>query len=179
MSSSSQRFHALCNPEKVSARTIMYYAVKTGRLVKKESCEVCGDHTQGVEGHHTDYSKPLDVLWLCPVCHRQADKERQAQEQNEGFATRMELRVPWDLVHQIDAARGLVSRSAWIRQVIEEKLKIFDAEEPMREAQILSAAASLGQKGGSAQSERKSQAARENGKKGGRPRKVKPPDEDK
>ena len=39
---------------------------------------------------------------------------------------------------------------------------------------ISSAAATLGRKGGSVKSEKKTAAARENGKKGGRPRKEKP-----
>jgi hypothetical protein len=39
---------------------------------------------------------------------------------------------------------------------------------------ISKAAAALGKKGGSVKSERKAAAVRENGKKGGRPRKTKP-----
>ncbi len=42
------------------------HAVKTGRL-KRLPCEVCGK--EPAEGHHDDYSKPLDVRWLCKPHH--------------------------------------------------------------------------------------------------------------
>jgi hypothetical protein len=42
-------------------------AVRDGRL-KREPCETCGSTTR-VNGHHHDYSKPLEVRWLCPPCH--------------------------------------------------------------------------------------------------------------
>lgn len=44
-------------------------AVKLG-IVQKMPCSICGD--QNSHGHHTDYSKPLLVVWLCPEHHRQA-----------------------------------------------------------------------------------------------------------
>ncbi len=41
-------------------------ALKNGLLVKK-SCEICGD--ENTQGHHPDYSKPLEVKWLCSKHH--------------------------------------------------------------------------------------------------------------
>ncbi len=54
-------------PEKNLARQRLGYAVRTGKVVKKP-CELCGDPK--VQAHHTDYSKPLNVQWLCFTCHR-------------------------------------------------------------------------------------------------------------
>lgn len=40
-----------------------------GGHIAKEPCEICGDIK--VHAHHDDYSKPLDVRWLCAAHHRQ------------------------------------------------------------------------------------------------------------
>ena len=56
------------NPEKRKAHSTVGNAIRDGRLAKGP-CAFCGE-TEGVEGHHHDYSKPLDVTWLCPPCHR-------------------------------------------------------------------------------------------------------------
>lgn len=50
------------------ARWQVRRAIASGKLVR-QPCEVCG--TQPAHGHHDDYSKPLDVRWLCPVHHRE------------------------------------------------------------------------------------------------------------
>ena len=52
---------------KDKSRRKVWHAVKAGRLVR-QPCEVCG--ALEVEAHHDDYSKPLDVRWLCPEHHR-------------------------------------------------------------------------------------------------------------
>jgi ribosomal protein S27AE len=42
------------------------YQNQYGRLVK-QPCEKCGN--ENTEKHHEDYSKPLEVIWLCRQCH--------------------------------------------------------------------------------------------------------------
>lgn len=59
---------ALKNPEKVRAAQKARYAVKMGAL-KKSPCIVCGNPKS--QGHHEDYNKPLEVVWLCLSHHRQ------------------------------------------------------------------------------------------------------------
>ena len=56
-------------PEKYKARAMFHYYLKTGKI-KKEDCEFCGKKAQA---HHDDYSKPLDVRWLCPYHHRKVE----------------------------------------------------------------------------------------------------------
>jgi len=62
-------------PEKYKARNMLRNAVKAGKIVKSTSCTVCNLPKQRIEGHHHDYSKPFDVTWACPKCHRFLDRE--------------------------------------------------------------------------------------------------------
>lgn len=54
------------NPTAYKAQTAVGNALRDGKL-RKEPCAFCG--RQDVHAHHKDYSKPLDVIWLCPKCH--------------------------------------------------------------------------------------------------------------
>lgn len=48
------------------ARTYTNHLIRAGKL-QRESCAFCGD---GVgEAHHTDYTQPLLIVWLCAKCH--------------------------------------------------------------------------------------------------------------
>ncbi len=53
------------------ARGILRKAVQDNRIVKPGVCSDCGSATERMElhGHHEDYSKPLEVAWLCRKCH--------------------------------------------------------------------------------------------------------------
>ena len=54
--------------QKIVARLKFRAAIRSGKI-KRQPCEVCG--TEPAEGHHLDYSKPLDVVFLCPLHHRE------------------------------------------------------------------------------------------------------------
>lgn len=57
--------------EKVRAHSRVAYALRTGKLIRPLECEGCGPRYTGkLEAHHDDYSKPLDVKWLCDTCHK-------------------------------------------------------------------------------------------------------------
>lgn len=57
------------NREKRNASAKVYYALKTGKLTKPKDCSICGDDYY-IIAHHEDYSKPLEVKWVCQSCHR-------------------------------------------------------------------------------------------------------------
>lgn len=44
------------------------YALKTGKLIRPANCSVCGVECKP-HAHHSDYSKPLDIVWVCIKCH--------------------------------------------------------------------------------------------------------------
>ena len=54
--------------EKYKARRELNNAVKRGEIIKPNNCQICGKETR-LTAHHEDYSKPLDVMWLCYKCH--------------------------------------------------------------------------------------------------------------
>lgn len=53
-------------PEKTRAAVILSRAVKAKRI-EKLPCAFC--KAKRVEAHYKDYSKPLDVIWVCRPCH--------------------------------------------------------------------------------------------------------------
>jgi hypothetical protein len=55
------------HPEAYRAQTAVNNAIRDRRLAKGP-CALCGT-THNVQGHHKDYAKPLDVIWLCAQCH--------------------------------------------------------------------------------------------------------------
>ena len=54
-------------PERNKARIAVNNAVRDGRLMR-QPCFICGEKA---EAHHPDYSRPLDVVWLCDSHHKQ------------------------------------------------------------------------------------------------------------
>lgn len=51
---------------KQKARAAVGHALRDGKM-EKQSCIDCGSEES--QSHHEDYSKPLDVTWLCRSCH--------------------------------------------------------------------------------------------------------------
>lgn len=58
-------------PEKERARGRVRDAVRYGKLAKPNRCDHCGRCVPKalLDGHHHDYSKPLEIVWLCRSCH--------------------------------------------------------------------------------------------------------------
>lgn len=56
-------------PDKMKAQQQLRNAVKTGLVIRPTVCDNCQSGGR-IDGHHEDYSKPLDVMWLCDPCHK-------------------------------------------------------------------------------------------------------------
>lgn len=65
--------------EKMLAESKVDYAVKNGKIKRPNKCAVCGVLCKP-QAHHPDYSKPLEVVWLCVSCH--SDVHKRLREQN-------------------------------------------------------------------------------------------------
>jgi predicted transcriptional regulator len=66
------------NKIKEAANRLTTSAIKSGVLTR-QPCEVCGafgikNGRNVVDAHHDDYSKPLDVRWLCQKHHNMLHK---------------------------------------------------------------------------------------------------------
>lgn len=72
----------LKNPSRTRANKVIEAALAAGIITNPGICFGCGcdDAEHRIEAHHHDYSKPLDVVWLCTPCHRQMDAQRRLRE---------------------------------------------------------------------------------------------------
>lgn len=63
--------HRARYPQRWAARVAVSNALRDGRLVRG-ACSVPGC-TARAQAHHADYSKPLDVKWVCFKHHREQE----------------------------------------------------------------------------------------------------------
>ena len=66
MHTANNRKYRHSNPLKAKAHWAINNAVRSGKITR-QPCEACG--VQPAHAHHDDYSKPLDVRWLCHKHH--------------------------------------------------------------------------------------------------------------
>ena len=71
------KFYSMQFPEKTNARSALNYNLKAGKIVSPDFCSICKKQSNRIEGHHEDYSKPLEVIWCCKPCHYKLDKQLQ------------------------------------------------------------------------------------------------------
>jgi hypothetical protein len=55
-------------PLKKAAHILTSRAIRHGKLINPKICSVCNS-TNLIQAHHDDYTKPIDVRWLCLSCH--------------------------------------------------------------------------------------------------------------
>ncbi len=78
-------FHRGGTVEDDHAQNMVEYAIHSGVLTPRDACEVCGqtkafkDGRRGIQAHHDDYNKPLNVRWLCQPCHHEWHRHHTAK----------------------------------------------------------------------------------------------------
>ncbi len=76
-------------PEVEKAHRLVGKAIKNGSIIVPIRCAKCGALERGRKGkhaggrwlhaHHTDYFQPLDVIFVCPPCHKAIHKAERAE----------------------------------------------------------------------------------------------------
>ena len=75
-----KKSRAIKDKIKIAAGEKVRRAILKGELIP-QACEICSN-LESIEAHHWDYSKPLEVQWLCKEHHIIADRQRRAIEVN-------------------------------------------------------------------------------------------------
>ena len=68
------------NKHKKIAMQKVATAIRNGSMLKGRCCFCYG---LDVQAHHHDYSKPLDVMWLCVDCHSATHRLDRIKKRNE------------------------------------------------------------------------------------------------
>lgn len=80
------RYHAKPHVrEKHVVYTAVARAIRRGKLARQK-CDVCG--ARPTEAHHDDYSKPLEIRWLCVACHAEHHRVLRHSEACGGVESR-------------------------------------------------------------------------------------------
>lgn len=61
-------------PEYQAAHWAIHSGLKSGAITKPTKCQRCPASGK-LHAHHDDHSRPLEVMWLCPICHAARHKE--------------------------------------------------------------------------------------------------------
>lgn len=85
-------FHRGCMPDNSKKKRVQHLtekALKKGILDNPKICKECGsskrfkDGRTSIQAHHSNYDKPLEVIWLCQKCHHNWHKNNQAKNQHD------------------------------------------------------------------------------------------------
>jgi len=68
-------------PERARAAWTIGNSYKARKIIRPGKCSRCERERQ-IEAHHEDYSKPLDVIFLCTRCHRRLHAMRRNDNGN-------------------------------------------------------------------------------------------------
>lgn len=82
--------YAALYPEKIIARNAINNAIAHGHRVP-QPCEQCGK--EKAQAHHDDYTKPLEVRWLCTqhhAEHHRNERRRVAGKASDEFGTKLQ-----------------------------------------------------------------------------------------
>jgi hypothetical protein len=71
------------NRLKAFARDAVAVALRSGLLVRPKKCGKCGKAGR-ITAHHSDYTRPLKVDWLCSLCHAARHRKEEGRDADGG-----------------------------------------------------------------------------------------------
>lgn len=72
------------HPERYKQFCIYQNARNKGILINPNQCQLCGTKEMKIQAHHFDYSKPLQVTWICLECHKEIHKRKKFTKVKNG-----------------------------------------------------------------------------------------------
>jgi len=97
---------------RLRARRMVADAIRLGKIRRPDQCQRRRGTQGRIESHHADYSKPLDVEWLCVRCHKAETRKIVEQAQRSLPDARVGMGGPGGSLSRI-AARVQMERDAW------------------------------------------------------------------
>ena len=65
----------LRNPDRMNCYNELRKHLKKNLISRPKKCTMCGQESNKIQSHHYDYSKPLEVIWICFSCHLHIHKK--------------------------------------------------------------------------------------------------------
>jgi len=74
----ARRRFRIKNPERNVVYCRVQRKIKNKEITRSGCCSLCGTTGVLIEGHHVDYERPYDLIWLCHPCHMGLHREGKA-----------------------------------------------------------------------------------------------------
>lgn len=75
------------------ARWQLKDAIRYGKITRGSVCEIGGECEGPIQAHHDDYSKPLEVRWICRKHHMDIDRPKLVERLREAIRKEAKLRA--------------------------------------------------------------------------------------
>ncbi len=126
---------------RAQARNRLSAAVRRGAVVRPKECSRCGLRPSfPLEAHHSDYTKPLKVRWLCINCHKRTHKILESSLGQYRFGEKVTtIRVRETTAKAIREAadRNQMRISAFTDRIVEYALEITNRLSPDKVISLL------------------------------------------
>jgi len=66
-------------PEAYKAKALVSRLISLG-LIEREPCQVCASE-EDIHAHHDDYSRPLEIIWLCRAHHWWIERIKRGEDE--------------------------------------------------------------------------------------------------